>query len=82
MCNFLRRPGDYGGTQSSGYLSAVTVDSSIPDVVVTYSTIPSISPSLVALRTFISKHPDEMKQLADTNPALHSILTTLAIGGA
>lgn len=78
MCNFLRRPGDYGGTNSSGYLRDVVVHSSIPDVVVSYSTTPSASPALKALRTFIAMHPSDIDALQSANPVLHSLLLRLA----
>jgi len=79
MCNFLRRPGDYGGTEAHGYLTNVVVDSSIPNVTVSYASKPrSSNPSLIALRTFIAHHPEEMANLASSNPELFGLLVSIA----
>jgi len=81
MCNFLRRPGDYRGTEAHGYLTNVVVDSSIPNMTVSYaSKSHSPSPSLIALQTFITHHPEEMVNLASSNPALFALLKSIADG--
>jgi hypothetical protein len=78
MCNFLRRPGDYEGTEAHGYLTNVIVDSSIPNVTVSYASKPhSSSHSLVALRTFIAHHPEEMANLASSNPDIFALLVSI-----
>ena len=81
MCNFLRRPGDYGGTSPNSYTNTVVINSSVPNVAVSYSTQPkSNNSALIVLRTFINKHDDEMTALEETNPELHALLLRLAYG--
>lgn len=76
MCNFLRRPSDYGGTSSHGYMDEVVVTSSIPNTSVSYSTS-SRKPrnaSLIALRVFVETRTDDMEKLKTDNEPLYLLL--------
>ena len=76
MCNFLRRPTDYGGTQATGFMANVSIDSSVPNAIVSYtSALPARSHSEIALRTFVATHQDQIENLRDSNPELHALLT-------
>ncbi len=83
MCEFLRRPGDYTNTSSNGYPRDVVVDSSFPNIKVTYSTQPTNNnSSLGALQIYMSSHLEEIAVLEKTNPELHALLSQLAYGDA
>lgn len=81
MCEFLRRPGDYTNTSSSGYLRDVVVDSSFPNVKVTYSTQETNSISILGdLRTFANSNVEEISALEQTNPELYALLQRMTYG--
>jgi hypothetical protein len=81
MCEFLRRPGDYTQTSSSGYMRDVIVDSSFSGVKVTYSHPPTSNTlPLCALQTYMSTHLEEIAALEQTNPELYALLSQLTYG--
>jgi hypothetical protein len=81
MCNFLRRPGDYGGTSPNGYIGNVVIDSSVPNVAVSYSAQPNKNKSaLDDLRIFINTHPNEIRALEKSSPKLHTLLLRATYG--
>ena len=81
MCGFLRRPGNYTNTSSSGYLRDVVVDSSFPNVKVTYSTQETNSISILGdLRTFMNSNVEEISALEQTNPELYALLQRMTYG--
>jgi hypothetical protein len=81
MCEFLRRPGDYTNTSSSGYPRDVVVDSSFPNVKVTYSTQQISSTSALSdLRKYMNSNVEEISALEKTNPELYALLLRMAYG--
>lgn len=71
MCNFLRRSGDYGITSATGVIGNVTVHSSIPNMVVSYSNgYKDESESLIRLKNHLA-------ELKETNPRILKSLKKL-----
>ena len=81
MCEFLRRPGDYTNTSSNGYPRDVVVDSSFPNIKVTYSTQQANSISVLGdLHIFMKSNVEEISALEQTNPELYALLLRMTYG--